>query len=85
LTCPRFNDPIEPMILGNMRDNGIRSLAIYLNQCHHQINVDHWPAETDVPLFGPKMVCTKCWMIGPMSGQIGENAQGKGRPCSFAI
>jgi hypothetical protein len=24
----RFNDPIEPMTLGNMRDNGVRSLAI---------------------------------------------------------
>ena len=25
---PRFTDPIEPMILGNMRANGLRSLAV---------------------------------------------------------
>jgi hypothetical protein len=28
----RFNDPIEPMTLQNMRDNGVRSLAI---RCFH--------------------------------------------------
>jgi hypothetical protein len=25
---PRFNEPIEPMTLGNMRANGVRSLAV---------------------------------------------------------
>jgi hypothetical protein len=30
----RFNDPIEPMDLANMRENGVRSLAIYCHQCH---------------------------------------------------
>jgi hypothetical protein len=25
----RFNEPIEPMTLGNMRENGVRSLAIH--------------------------------------------------------
>jgi hypothetical protein len=24
----RFNDPIEPMTLGNMRENGMRTLAV---------------------------------------------------------
>jgi hypothetical protein len=39
----RFNDPIEPMDLANMRENGVRSLAIYCHQCHHEtvMNVDH--------------------------------------------
>jgi hypothetical protein len=27
----RFNDPIEPMDLANMRENGVRPLAV---QCH---------------------------------------------------
>ncbi len=27
-----------------------------------------------VPSFGPHMVCTRCGMIGPMSGLIGWNA-----------
>jgi hypothetical protein len=32
---PTSNDPIEPMTLGNMRDNGVRSLAVSCWQCHH--------------------------------------------------
>jgi hypothetical protein len=32
----RFNDPIEPMTLGNMRDNGVRSLAMSCWICHHR-------------------------------------------------
>jgi hypothetical protein len=41
----RFNDPIEPMTLGNMRENGVRSLSVTCWQCHHEtvINVDQWP------------------------------------------
>jgi hypothetical protein len=27
LATNRFNDPIEPMTLGNMRENGVRSLG----------------------------------------------------------
>jgi hypothetical protein len=39
----RFNDPIEPMDLANMRENGVRSLAVQCPQCHHKVimNVDH--------------------------------------------
>ena len=48
------------------RENGVRSLAIYCHQCHHEtvINVDHLPGDLTVPSFGPKMVCTKCGTIG---------------------
>jgi hypothetical protein len=62
----RFNDPIEPMDLANMRQNGVRSLAIYCRQCHHEtiINVDHLPGDLTVPSFGARMVCTKCGTIG---------------------
>jgi hypothetical protein len=59
----RFNDPIEPMTLSNMRENGVRSLAV---QCHHEtiINADHWPGDMQIPLFVPRMVCTKCGIVG---------------------
>jgi hypothetical protein len=32
----RSNEPIEPMTLGNMRENGVRSLFVSCWQCHHQ-------------------------------------------------
>jgi hypothetical protein len=62
----RFNDPIEPMTLGNMRENGVRSLDIMYHQCRHEtiMNVDHMPGDLTVPSFGPRMVCTKCGTIG---------------------
>jgi hypothetical protein len=61
-----LNDPIEPMTLANMRENGVRSLAICCRRCHREMifNVDQWPAETEVPCFGRCMVCTKCGTIG---------------------
>ena len=31
----RFNDPIAPMDLANMRENGVRSLWVQCNQCRH--------------------------------------------------
>jgi hypothetical protein len=76
---PRFTDPIEPMDLANMRQNGVRSLAIQCHQCRHEIvmNVDLWPAETEVPSFGPKMVCTKCGTIG---ADVRPNWQERERP-----
>jgi hypothetical protein len=32
----RFNKPIEPMTLGNIRANGVRSLDACCWQCHHR-------------------------------------------------
>jgi hypothetical protein len=62
----RFNDPIEPMTLQNMRENGVRSLNIMCHQCRHEtiMNVDHLPGGLTVPSFGPRMVCTKCGTVG---------------------
>jgi hypothetical protein len=66
MATKRFNDPIEPMTLQNMRENGVRSLAVQCHQCLHEVimNVDHLPGGLTVPSFGPKMVCTKCGTIG---------------------
>ena len=53
-----------PMTLGNMREQGVRGLAVYClnHSCRHHtvINVDDWPHEVEVPSFGLRMKCTKC-------------------------
>jgi hypothetical protein len=65
MATKRFNDPIEPMDLANMRQNGVRSLAIQCHQCRHEVIMNvHLPGRVTVPSFGPKMVCTKCGTIG---------------------
>jgi hypothetical protein len=63
---PNYNDPIVPMDLANMRQNGVRSLAVQCHQCLHEVimNVDHLPGDVTVSSLGPKMVCTKCGTIG---------------------
>jgi len=45
----RFSDPIEPMDLANMRENGARSLWVQCHQCRHEtiMNVDHLPGDSD--------------------------------------
>jgi hypothetical protein len=62
----RFNEPIEPMTLGNMRANGVRSLAVTCPKCHHEavISAEPWPDDIPVPAFGPRMECSKCGTMG---------------------
>jgi len=56
------------MTLDNMRANGVRSIAAWClgRGCHHQavLNVDHLPDAVEVPSIGPRMVCTRCGLIG---------------------
>jgi hypothetical protein len=54
------------MTLGNMRENGVRSLFAYCRACHHEaiMNVDKYDAACHVPSFGPKMRCQRCGVIG---------------------
>jgi hypothetical protein len=56
------------MTLGNMRANGVRSLAVFCHgyACHHDavIDVDHYGDDIPVPAFGLRMVCTVCGAIG---------------------
>jgi hypothetical protein len=49
----RFNEPIEPMTLGNMRANGVRSLDVSCWQCNHRVimSADPWP-ETRCGIIG---------------------------------
>jgi hypothetical protein len=60
----RYTGP--PMTLGNMRANGVRSIAVNCSLCHHRavLLVDPWPDHVTVPSFGPRMVCTSCGIIG---------------------
>jgi hypothetical protein len=66
LVVVRSNDPIEPMTLGNMRTNGVRSLDVCCWQCHHRaiMSADPWSDDVPVPTFGPRMVCTRCGIVG---------------------
>jgi hypothetical protein len=61
-----FKDQIEPMTLGNMHTNGVWSLDVSCWNCHHRaiVNADPWPDDVPVPSFGPRMVCTRCGIIG---------------------
>lgn len=56
------------MTLGNMRENGVRSLAITCGAlwCHHKaiLDVADYADDVTVPSFYPRMVCTVCGAIG---------------------
>jgi hypothetical protein len=57
---------IDPIDLANMRQNGVRSLAVACFGCGHEVivNVDKYPGDLLVKEFGPRMVCTECGMVG---------------------
>jgi hypothetical protein len=54
MAAARFTDPIEPMDLANMRQNGVRSLAVSCHLCHHEaiISAAPWPDAVPVPRSG---------------------------------
>jgi hypothetical protein len=58
------NPPGPAMRLGNMRELGVRNLlaSCLNNACRHTalIDVSNYPAESEVPSFGPHVVCAKC-------------------------
>ena len=62
----RHKELIEPMNLGNMRQNGVRGLFVTCGACCYttSINLDAWPCNVLVPSFGPRMRCTTCGHLG---------------------
>jgi hypothetical protein len=54
------------MTLANMRGNGVRSLSVTCELCHHEalVNVDAFDDATPVPASRPRMVCTSCGIVG---------------------
>jgi hypothetical protein len=63
---PVSRDAGPPMTLGNMRENGIHRLFVSCRSCHHsvELNVDHMGDGIEVPSIGPRMVCSRCGMVG---------------------
>ncbi len=57
---------IELMIFSNTRASGVRSFDVSCCQCHHRaiMSADPWPDHPPVPTFGPRIVCTRCGIIG---------------------
>jgi hypothetical protein len=64
MPATRYRGP--PMTLANMRENGVRSLSVTCEVCHHeaQMNADAFGDAMPVPAFGPRMVCTSCGIVG---------------------
>jgi hypothetical protein len=62
------------MTLGDMRENGVRSVAVCWPQ-PSGAQRHGWPDDIPVPAFVPRMVCTRC-------GTISADARptGKGPP-----
>jgi hypothetical protein len=59
-----------PMDLANMRTQGVRSLWVVCELCHHDavINVDGYGDAVPAPAFGPRMACPRCSL-----GRIGRS------------
>jgi hypothetical protein len=61
-------ETFEPVTLGHIRSHGCRDLLVYCSsgRCHHSatMNADWLPDEMPVRSLCPRMVCTRCGMIG---------------------
>ena len=58
----------QPMTMANMRRNGVRRLLIYCNgfRCWHSatIDADFLADEVVLKSVEPRMVCSRCGLIG---------------------
>jgi hypothetical protein len=64
----RGSETFPPVTLGHIRSHGCRDLLVYCGStnCNHRVtmNADWLPDETAVRSLCPRMVCTKCGLIG---------------------
>jgi hypothetical protein len=63
------------MTLGNMRQNGVRSLAVSCVICHHEatLNVEAWSDHVPVPAFGPRTSARAAGSSVPTPGRTGKS------------
>jgi hypothetical protein len=76
----RINEPIEPMTLGNMRANGVRSLDVCCWVCHHRaiMSADPWSDNVPVPTFGGRIARSEGGWTGHSSTETGLGASAAG-------
>jgi C4-type Zn-finger protein len=62
----RRKEPTEPATLSIPRQNVKATLAVSCPKCQHKafIEVDQWPDDMPVALFGSIMECSKCGTVG---------------------
>jgi hypothetical protein len=65
------------MTLGNMRENGVRSLDVSFWNCHHGaiLSADPGPDHVPVPTFGPRMVARGAASTARMRGRTGWSSR----------
>jgi hypothetical protein len=65
------------MTLGNMRDNGARSLFVSCWNCHHRavLSADHWPDDAPVPMFGRAWRARAAASSAPTRGRTGRSSR----------
>jgi hypothetical protein len=64
----RKRETLEPVTMGHIRSHGCRDLLVYCESifCNHSatLNADGLPEDTVLLTLDPRMVCTKCGLIG---------------------
>jgi hypothetical protein len=65
---PRHRETFEPVTIGHIRSHGCRDLLVYCESgwCHHSavLGADGLPDELPVRSLCPRMVCTRCGLVG---------------------
>ena len=65
---PRRRETFEPVTLGQIRAHGCRDILIYCGSiwCNHSatLNADWLPDDIAVRSLSPRMVCTRCGLVG---------------------
>ena len=71
----RFDAPIEPMTLGNMRRLGVRSLAVSCSICHHEaiMSAEPWPDESRCRPSGRAWCAPGAGWSAPTRGRTGAS------------